>query len=219
MSETMNCRRLKASAVTQKSADDAERHARKMAARKAVQDAEVASKTITDKGLLLVHGGAGKGKSTAAFGLMLRAVGHGRKTALVQFVKGGWDTGEVAAIRQFSDLVDVHVMGEGFTWNVADKARDVAAAERAWAVVEAQLARPELFLLVLDELNIVLRYGYLDVDRVVATLASRRPSLHVCVTGRNPPPALIDAADCVTDMTMLKHHFKAGVRAQEGIEF
>ncbi len=198
-------------------ADD--RHREKMARRKAVQDAEVASKTVTEKGLLMVHTGPGKGKTTAAFGLALRMLGRGRPVGVVQFIKGGWTTGERMAFERFGDRVEWHTMGEGFTWETQDRARDVAAAERAWAQAVTMMARPGLGLLVLDELNIALRYDYLALDAVLAVLAARPPALHVVVTGRNARPALVEAADLVTEMTVVKHHFAAGVKAQEGIEF
>lgn len=198
--------------------DQDERHRAKMVKRKAVQDAEVAAKTI-EKGLLIVHTGAGKGKSTAAFGLLLRMLGQGRTCAVVQFIKGAWATGEKAALGRFGDQLRWHVMGEGFTWNTQDRARDVAAAAAGWARAEALLAEPDLALLILDELNIALRYDYLPLDRVLAALAARRPDLHVVVTGRNARPELIAAADLVTEMVLVKHHFAAGVKAQAGIEF
>ncbi len=197
---------------------DEARHREKMAKRKAVQDAEVASKTI-EKGLLMVHTGPGKGKSTAAFGLALRMIGRGRPVGVVQFIKGAWTTGERDAFARFGDLIDWHAMGEGFTWETQDRARDVAAAERAWQRATEMMQRPGLGLLVLDELNIALRYDYLDEAAVLSGLAARPPGLHVVVTGRNARPALIAAADLVTEMTQVKHHFAAGVRAQEGIEF
>jgi cob(I)alamin adenosyltransferase len=196
-----------------------DRHQAKMAARKAVQDAEVASKTITEKGLLMVHTGAGKGKTTAAFGLALRMLGRGRRVGVVQFIKGAWSTGERGALERFSDLLEWHTMGEGFTWETQDRARDVAAAERAWAKALELMHQPGLGLLVLDELNIALRYDYLEEAAVLAGLAARPPALHVVVTGRNARPALIAAADLVTEMTLVKHHFASGVKAQEGIEF
>ena len=197
---------------------EALRHKRKMAHRKAVQDAEVASKT-TEKGLLMVMTGPGKGKSTAAFGLALRMLGHGRRVGVVQFIKGAWTTGERAALSRFGDLVTWHSMGEGFTWETQDRARDIAAAERGWNKARTLIADPTLSLVVLDELNIALRYAYLDPTTVVATLTARRPDLHVAVTGRNARPELLAAADLVTEMTQPKHHFAAGVKAQEGIEF
>ena len=198
--------------------EEAARHRAKMEKRKAVQDAEVASKMI-EKGLLLVNTGPGKGKSTAAFGLLLRMVGHGRPCGVVQFIKGAWSTGERHVLEGFGPLVEWHSMGEGFTWETQDRARDVAAAEAAWAKALALMARQDLALLVLDELCIALRYNYLDTDSVVAALRARRPGLHVVATGRNAPPALVEAADLVTEMGLVKHHFAAGVKAQQGIEF
>ena len=195
-----------------------DRHKQKMAHRKAVQDAEVASKTILEKGLLIVHTGPGKGKSTAAFGLVLRALGHGWKVGVVQFVKGAWDTGERRILERF-DGVSWHTMGEGFTWETQDRARDVAAAERAWDKARELMADTSIRLVVLDELSIALRYDYLPLADVVAGLRERRPDLHVVVTGRNAKPELIEIADLVTEMTLIKHHFAAGVRAQAGIEF
>ncbi len=197
---------------------EAERHRAKMVRRKAVQDAEVASKTV-EKGLLMVHTGAGKGKSTAAFGLVLRMVGQGRRCAVVQFIKGAWSTGERAVLERFAPLVEWHSMGEGFTWETQDRDRDLSAAGRAWAQAMTFLAQDDLALLVLDELNIALRYDLLRLDEVLAALAARPPALHVVVTGRNAKPELIAAADLVTEMVAVKHHFSAGVRAQAGIEF
>jgi cob(I)alamin adenosyltransferase len=201
------------------STDDAARHKAKMEKRKAAQDAEVASKTVTEKGLLIVHTGAGKGKSTAAFGLALRALGRGWRVGVVQFIKGAWETGERKALESFGDLVTWRTMGEGFTWETQDKARDIAAAERAWAVAREMMGDKRFRLIVLDELTIALRYGYLPLDEVVAALAARRPGLHIVVTGRNAKPELIEAADLVTEMSLVKHHFATGVKAQEGIEF
>lgn len=198
--------------------DEAARHKAKMEKRKAVQDAEVASKTL-EKGLLIVNTGPGKGKSTAAFGLILRALGHGWRVGVVQFIKGAWSTGERRALEAFGDQVSWHSMGEGFTWETQDKARDIAAAERAFAKAKELMADPDIRLLVLDELNIALRYDYLPLAEVVATLTARRPDLHIVVTGRNAKPELIEAADLVTEMTLVKHHFTAGVKAQQGIEF
>lgn len=197
---------------------DAERHKAKMAKRKAVQDAEVASKQI-EKGVLLVHTGPGKGKSTAAFGLVLRALGHGWRVGVVQFIKGAWHTGERDALERFGDQISWHTMGEGFTWETQDKARDIAAATRAWAKVKELMGDPSIRLLILDELNIALRYDYLPLDDVLETLRTRRPDLHVVVTGRNAKPELIELADGVTEMGAVKHHFAAGIKAQEGIEF
>jgi cob(I)alamin adenosyltransferase len=197
---------------------EAERHRAKMAKRKEVQDQEVAEKTV-EKGLLIVHTGTGKGKSTAAFGLALRMLGRGRRVGVVQFVKGAWHTAERDALAKFGDQVAWYSMGEGFTWETQDLARDIAAAERAWAKAVELMDDPSFGLVILDELNIALRYDYLPLDQVIATLKSRRPDLHVVVTGRNAKPDLIEAADLVTDMTLVKHHFAAGVKAQPGIEF
>jgi cob(I)alamin adenosyltransferase len=197
---------------------EAQRHRAKMEKRKAVQDAEVAEKTV-EKGLLIVHTGTGKGKSTAAFGLALRMLGRGKRVGVVQFVKGAWHTAERDALAAFGDQVVWHTMGEGFTWETQDLARDVAAAERAWAKSRELMADPSFGLVILDELNIALRYNYLDLAAVVTALTSRRPGLHVIVTGRNAKPELIAAADLVTEMTLVKHHFAAGVKAQPGIEY
>lgn len=197
---------------------EAERHRAKMVKRKRVQDAEVASKTI-EKGLLIVHTGPGKGKSTAAFGLALRMLGRGRRVGVVQFIKGAWHSAERDALAAFGDLVSWYTMGEGFTWETQDRARDVAAAERAWEKAQTLLRDPSFGLVILDELNIALRYEYLDLATVVSVLAGRRGGLHVIVTGRNAKPELIAAADLVTEMTLVKHHFTAGVKAQPGIEF
>ncbi|PTM49083.1 cob(I)yrinic acid a,c-diamide adenosyltransferase [Phreatobacter oligotrophus] len=197
---------------------EAERHRAKMEKRKAVQDAEIAEKTV-EKGLLIIHTGTGKGKSTAAFGLALRMLGRGRRVGVIQFIKGAWHSAERDALETFGDQVVWHTMGEGFTWDTQDLKRDVAAAERAWNKACELMADPTLALLILDELNIALRYDYLDLRAVISTLAARRPDLHVVITGRNAKPDLIAAADLVTDMTLVKHHFKAGVKAQPGIEF
>jgi cob(I)alamin adenosyltransferase len=197
---------------------EAERHRAKMAKRKAAQDAEVAEKTV-EKGLLIVHTGTGKGKSTAAFGLALRMLGRGHRVGVVQFIKGAWHSAERDALARFGEQLVWHTMGEGFTWETQDRARDVAAAERAWGKACELLADPSLAMIVLDELNIALRYHYLDLAAVIAALTARRPSLHVVVTGRNAKPELIAAADLVTEMTLVKHHFAAGVKAQAGIEF
>ena len=198
--------------------DEAARYRAKMANRKAAQDAEVAAKTL-EKGLLIVHTGKGKGKSTAAWGLLLRALGRGLACGVVQFGKGAWQTGERTALERFGDQLQWYALGEGFTWETQDRERDVAAAQRAWEKARALMADPAIRLIVLDELNIALRYDHLDVADVVATLKARRPDQHIVVTGRNAKPALVEAADLVTEMTLVKHHFAAGVKAQEGIEF
>ena len=194
------------------------RYKAKMEKRKAVQDAEVASKTV-GRGLLIVHTGAGKGKSTAAWGLALRALGHGWRVGVVQFIKGAWETGEREAFARFRDQMSWHTMGEGFTWETQDKERDIAAARAAWVKARELMADPGVGLLILDELNIALRYDYLPLAEVIEALKARRPELTVVVTGRNAKPELIAAADCVTEMGAVKHHFAAGFKAQEGIEF
>ena len=200
--------------------DEAARHRAKMEKRKAVQDAEVASKPIAAKGLLMVHTGPGKGKSTAGFGLVLRALGHGWKVGVVQFGKGAWRSGERTMLELLGkERVSWHTLGEGFTWETQDRARDEAAARKAWEKALELMANPEIRLLVLDELSIALRYEHLPLGEVVDALKARRPDLHVVVTGRNAKPELIAAADLVTEMTLVKHHFAAGVKAQEGIEF
>ena len=191
--------------------------------RKAARDKMLATKTI-EKGLLIVHTGKGKGKSTAAFGLVVRAVGNGMKVGVVQYVKGKWQTGERGVLEKFPEQVEIRTMGEGFTWETQDRARDIRAAENAWEVskqmIEASRGdRPEYDMVLLDELNIVLRYSYLDLTEVVEFLSNKPEKLHVIVTGRNAKPELIEAADLVTEMTMVKHPFRAGVKAQKGIEF
>lgn len=194
------------------------RHALKMRKKKAARDKILAGKT-KEKGLLIVHTGKGKGKTTAAIGLALRALGRGFKVGIVQFVKGKWETGEREALARFGDQVTVRVMGEGFTWETQDRARDVAAARAAFDLAKAMLADPAYRMVILDELNIVLRYDYLPLEDVLAALAARRPDLHVVVTGRNAKPELIEAADLVTEMVEVKHPFRAGVKAQAGVEF
>ncbi|MEO1206490.1 MAG: cob(I)yrinic acid a,c-diamide adenosyltransferase [Pseudomonadota bacterium] len=197
---------------------DDDRHKKKMANRKAVQDAKVAEKT-EKKGLLIVHTGKGKGKSTGAWGLMLRALGRGNKIGVVQFGKGAWETGEREAVKAFGDQVIWHTLGEGFTWETQDRERDVVAAKKAWGEAEKLMNDPTVNMLICDELNISLRYEHLDLAKIIASLKARRDDLHIVVTGRNAKPELIEAADLVTEMTPIKHHFAAGVGAQEGIEF
>jgi len=191
--------------------------------KKAARDKMLATKTI-EKGLLIVHTGKGKGKSTAAFGLAARAVGNGMRVGIVQFVKGKWETGERVVLEKFPDQVTIRTMGEGFTWETQDRARDIAAAEAAWAVskemIEASRGpNPKYDMVILDELNIVLRYDHIPLDEVVAFLKAKPEDLHVVVTGRNAKDELIEAADLVTEMTMVKHPFRSGVKAQKGIEF
>ncbi|MGL4967164.1 MAG: cob(I)yrinic acid a,c-diamide adenosyltransferase [Inquilinus sp.] len=195
------------------------RHAEKMAKKKAVRDRMLAGKTI-EKGLLIVHTGKGKGKSTAAFGMVLRSIGHGFRTGVVQFVKGSWDTGERHVLERFPELVTIAAMGEGFTWETQDRERDIAAAHAAWEAAKAMIRDPSYRLVLLDELNIVLRYDYLPIEEVVAFLRDEKPAdTHVIVTGRNAKDELIEIADLVTEMTLIKHPFRDGVKAQAGIEF
>ena len=194
------------------------RHAEKKRKQKAARDRMLATKT-REKGLLIVHTGKGKGKTTAAMGLALRALGHGQKVGMVQFVKGAWASGERDALARFDDLITIRVMGEGFTWETQDRGRDIAAAGAAWQAALDMLADPSYRLVILDELNIVLRYDYLPLAEVLAGLSAKPPDQHVVVTGRNAPPALIEAADLVTEMTLVKHPFRAGIKAQPGIEF
>lgn len=193
-------------------------HAEKMKKRKALQDKKVSEKT-DEKGLLIVHTGTGKGKSTAAFGMAMRAIAHGYKVGVVQYIKGPWHSGERDILDKFPDQVQTHAMGEGFTWETQDRERDVAAARKAWEKAKELIADPEIRMVILDELNIALRYDYLPLDEVVAVLAARPEDKHVVVTGRNAKPELIEIADMVTEMTLVKHPFKAGIKAQPGIEF
>ena len=193
------------------------RHNARMARKKDVVDAKIAA-AQAERGVLLVNTGNGKGKSSAGFGLVARALGHGMQVGVVQFIKGRSDTGEEAFFRT-QPGVRWHVMGEGFTWETQDRARDVASAEAAWALAREMLQNPEVGLVVLDELNIALKYQYLDVERVLADLRARPPMQHVVVTGRGAPPALVEAADTVTDMTPVKHAFAAGVKAMPGMEW
>jgi len=194
------------------------RHNEKMARRKAARDRMLATKT-EERGLLIVHTGKGKGKSTAAFGMALRCLGHGMRVGIVQFVKGVWTTGERVAFERFGDLVTCRAMGEGFTWDTQDRARDIAAAHKAWEAAKTMITDPSYRLILLDELNIVLRYDYLPIDEVVAAFLAKPRNLHIVVTGRNARPELVEAADLVTEMTLVKHPFRSGVKAQIGIEF
>ncbi|HTK35939.1 MAG TPA: cob(I)yrinic acid a,c-diamide adenosyltransferase [Caulobacteraceae bacterium] len=201
--------------------DEAEtnrRHKAAMRALKAERAALMADKADAT-GLLLVHTGDGKGKSTAAFGMVARALGWGQKVGVVQYIKGGWFTGEGQFFRRFPDQLRWETMGEGFTWDTQDRARDIAAARAAWAVSLEMLHDPGLDLVVLDELNIALRYDYLDIEAVVADLLARPRDKHVCITGRNAKPELLAIADLVTEMTLVKHPFDAGIKAQRGIDF
>ena len=192
---------------------------KRMERRQQVQKQRVEERN-KEKGLVLVFTGQGKGKTTAGLGLVLRTLGHGERVAIVQFIKGGWEPGEARALQAFGDQVSWHALGEGFTWETQDKARDIAAAEAAWEASKEMIADPSYDLVILDELNIVLRYDYLDLADMLETFANKRDMLHVVVTGRNAKPELIDAADLVTEMTQIKHPFREqNVRAQKGIEF
>lgn len=195
-----------------------DRHKARMQRKKALIDEKIAE-AQDEYGLLLVHTGNGKGKSSSAFGMVARALGHGIKVGVVQFIKGAASTGEEAFFRRFPDEVSYHVMGEGFTWETQDRQRDIAKAREAWAVAAELLADPEIGLVVLDELNIALKYGYLELAPVLADIESRPLLQHVVVTGRGAPAGLIEAADTVTEMGLVKHAFKAGVKAQKGVEF
>ncbi|MCQ4230851.1 cob(I)yrinic acid a,c-diamide adenosyltransferase [Pseudomonas stutzeri] len=195
-----------------------ERHKARMQRKKALMDEKIAE-AQDQYGLLLVHTGNGKGKSSSAFGMLARALGHGMKVGVVQFIKGAASTGEEAFFRRFPDEVRYHVMGEGFTWETQDRQRDIAKAREAWAVAAELLSDPEIGLVVLDELNIALKYGYLELAPVLADIESRPLLQHVVVTGRGAPDGLIEAADTVTEMGLIKHAFKAGVKAQKGVEF
>ncbi|CAI3950107.1 ATP:corrinoid adenosyltransferase (BtuR) (PDB:4HUT) [Commensalibacter communis] len=198
---------------------DAELHKKKMQKRKELQTELVSSKTET-KGLVMVHTGSGKGKSTAAFGLVFRNLGYGRKCAVVQFIKAPeWQTGERKMADRFPDLLEWHTLGEGFTWDTQDKQKDIASCAKAWDVALKYLQDEEISLVVLDELNIALRYDYIAMERVLDGLRNRPSMQHVVITGRNAKKELIDAADLVTEMSLVKHHFEAGVKAQKGVEF
>ena len=194
------------------------RHAEKMSKKKAARAKILATKT-QERGLIIVHTGKGKGKSTAAFGLAMRCIGHDMRVGIVQFVKGVWESGERRVFARFPDLVTMRTMGEGFTWETQDRARDIAAARQAWQAVLQLMADESYQMVIADELNIVLRYGYLPLDEVIEALANKRDDLHIVVTGRNAKPELIEIADLVTEMTLVKHPFRSGVKAQVGVEF
>jgi cob(I)alamin adenosyltransferase len=207
-------------ATTPEADADLARHASKMAKKKAARDKIMAGKE-GEKGLIIVHTGAGKGKSSAGFGMILRCIAHGMPCAVVQFIKGAWDTGERRLLTtNFADMCQFHAMGEGFTWETQDKARDIAAAQAGWEKAKELIRDPSIRLVLLDEINIALRYDYLDVNAVLAFLAAEKPPLsHVVLTGRNAGEALIAAADLVTEMTLIKHPFRSGIKAQAGVEF
>lgn len=199
---------------------DLARHAAKMAKKKAARDRIMATKS-GEKGLVIVHTGTGKGKSSSGFGMILRCIAHQMPCAVVQFIKGAWDTGERRLLTtHFGDLCQFHAMGEGFTWETQDKTRDIAAAARGWDKAKELIRDPSIRLVLLDEINIALRYGYLDTAEVLAFLSAEKPPLtHVVLTGRGAPEALIEAADLVTEMTLVKHPFRSGIKAQAGVEF
>ena len=196
-------------------------HAEKMAKRKASQDKKMAGKTDENKGLVIVHTGTGKGKSSAGFGMVLRCIAHDMPCAVVQFIKGAWDTGERRLLTDnFGELCQFHAMGEGFTWETQDRERDVMMAGKGWEKAKELILDPNIRLVLLDEINIALRYDYLDLDEVVSFLANEKPAeTHVVLTGRNAKDALIEQADLVTEMKLIKHPFKAGVKAQAGVDF
>ena len=200
--------------------EDAARHAEKMAKKKAARDKIMAGKT-EERGLLIVHTGKGKGKSTAAFGMVFRAIAHGMPCGVVQFIKGGMETGERRLITEhFADLCQFHTMGEGFTWETQDRERDVRHARAAWEKAKELIRDPAIKLVLLDEMNIALRYEYVPVEEVVSFIAEEKPDdTHVIITGRNAPEALLEMADLATEMTLVKHPFRSGVKAQPGIEF
>ena len=193
-------------------------HAEKMARIKAARDRIMATKTV-ERGILLVNTGKGKGKSSSAFGMVMRCLGHGMKVGIVQFIKGAWETGEAKLLARFPDLVTIKTLGEGFTWETQDRTRDLAAAARAWEAARAMLADPGYRMVVLDEINVALRYELVDLAAVLEALAARPQHQHAVLTGRNAPEALIEAADLVTEMTLVKHPFRAGIKAQAGVEF
>lgn len=193
------------------------RHRERMQRKKAAVDAGIARATV-ERGVVVVTTGNGKGKSSSGFGMVARALGHGLHVGVVQFIKGSFATGEEAFFRRFPDEVSYHVMGEGFTWETQDRERDVRAAGAAWDKARQMLADPAFDLVLLDELNIALKYQYVDIADVLAALAARPPQQHVVITGRAAPPALIEAADTVTEMNVVKHAFQAGIKAQKGIE-
>ena len=200
--------------------DENARHTEKMRKIKAVRDKLMATKT-EEKGLIMVHTGNGKGKSSSGFGMIMRCIGHGIPCAVVQFIKGNWETGEKTFLRdRFSEECRFFVSGEGFTWETQDRERDITAAQNGWKIAKEQILDPEIRFVLLDEINIALRYDYLDIDEVVDFLLTQKPDMtHVCLTGRSAKPELIEAADLVTEMSLLKHPFKDGVKAQEGVEF
>lgn len=206
--------------MTEDTTNEEARHAAKMAKKKAARDRMMERKE-GEKGLVIVHTGAGKGKSSSGFGMILRCVAHEMPCAVVQFIKGAWDTGERRLLEgNFSDLCQFHAMGEGFTWETQDKARDIAMAEKGWAKAKELIRDPEIRMVLLDEINIALRYDYLDIAEVVDFLQNEKPEMtHVVLTGRNAKEELIEIADLVTEMKLIKHPFRSGIKGQAGVEF
>lgn len=200
--------------------DENVRHAEKMRKIKAARNKMMETK-IEEKGLIMVHTGSGKGKSSSGFGMIMRCIAHGMPAAVVQFIKGNWDTGEKTFLRErFADECRFFVSGEGFTWETQDRERDIAAAQNGWRIAREQILDPQIQFVLLDEISIALRYDYLDIDEVVDFLLNEKPAMtHVCLTGRNAKPELVEAADLVTEMTLVKHPFRDGVKAQAGVEF
>ncbi len=199
---------------------DEDRHAQKMAKKKAARD-KIMAKKEGEKGLIIVHTGPGKGKSSSGFGMILRCIAHEMPCAVVQFIKGAWDTGERRLLEgNFSDLCQFHAMGEGFTWETQDKTRDIEMANKGWEKAKELIRDPEIKFVLLDEINIALRYDYLDIAEVVQFLSAEKPEMtHVCLTGRNAKEELIEIADLVTEMTLVKHPFRSGIKGQKGVEF
>ena len=204
--------------MTETVADVDQKHKEKMAKIQAAKARIMATKTV-ERGLIIVHTGAGKGKSTAAFGMALRMIGHGMKVSVIQFIKGAMDTGEQGVFEAFPELVEMRPMGDGFTWDTQDRSADIASVRAAWETCKQRIMDPDWKMVICDELNIALRYDYLPLDEVVETLANKPDDTHVVITGRNAPERLIEVADLVTEMTLVKHPFRSGVKAQAGIEF
>jgi cob(I)alamin adenosyltransferase len=197
---------------------DLEKHASKMAKKKAARDKMMAKK-IDEQGLVIVHTGKGKGKSSSAFGMALRCVGHGFKVGVIQFIKGAWDTAERRVFEGFPDQVTFKAMGEGFTWETQDKERDIAAAQKAWAAAKEMIESGEYRMVILDEINVAMRYEYVSEAEVIECLENRPEMVHVVLTGRHASEALIEQAELVTEMTLVKHPFRSGIKAQPGVEF
>ncbi|MGB3199901.1 MAG: cob(I)yrinic acid a,c-diamide adenosyltransferase [Nodosilinea sp.] len=219
--DTANSLDTAAAALTQEaeSASSDEQYRRKMQRRQEVQQQRIADRTV-EKGLVIVHTGNGKGKTTAALGMVLRSIGHGYKVAIVQFIKGAWEPAEKAVMERFGDQLSFHAMGEGFTWDTQDRDRDTRTAQAAWETALSYIRNPEVKTILLDEVNIALKHGFLTVEQVLAGLAEKPEMTHVILTGRGAPQALIDQADLVTEMTLIKHPFREqGVKAQPGIEY